>query len=52
MRKYLLCTCITVFAFNAVAQPRDCKAIADPAERLKCFDQPKDCKTISILQNV
>ena len=47
MRNLLWCMCLAVFAFNAVAQPRDCKMIADPAERLKCFDQPKDCKTIS-----
>ena len=47
MRKFLLCTCFAVLAFNADAQPRDCKGIADPAERLKCFDQPKDCKSIS-----
>ena len=47
MRNFWLCTCFVVFAFNADAQPRDCKTIADPTERLKCFDQPKDCKTIS-----
>ena len=47
MRNFLLCACFTAFAFSAVAQPRDCKGIADPAERLKCFDQPKDCKSIS-----
>jgi hypothetical protein len=47
MRKFLLGTCLAVFAFNADAQPKDCKGIADPAERLKCFDQPRDCKSIS-----
>jgi len=46
MRHFLLCMCFAVFAFDAGAQPRDCKTIADPTERLKCFDQPKDCKTI------
>ena len=46
MRKFLLCTCFAVLAFNADAQP-NCKGIADPAERLKCFDQPKDCKSIA-----
>jgi hypothetical protein len=34
-------------AFDAIAQTKDCRSIADPAERLKCFDQPVDCKTIS-----
>lgn len=47
MRKFLLCTCVAVFASSAAAQQNDCKAITDPAERLKCFDQPKDCKTIA-----
>ena len=47
MHKFLLCACVAVFASNAVAQPRDCKTIADPTERLKCYDQPKDCKSIS-----
>lgn len=47
MRKFFLCACFAFSAFSAVAQPRDCKTIADPGERLKCFDQPKDCKAIS-----
>src|SRR5665213_3360391 len=46
MRNFLLLMCFAVFAFKADAQPRDCKAIADPTERLKCFDaQPSGTPT-------
>ena len=39
---------LAISASNAIAQTKeDCRSIANPAERLKCFDQPKDCKTIS-----
>jgi hypothetical protein len=53
MRKLTLCIGLTLWAIttlsasNATAQAADCRAIADPAERLKCFDQPKDCKTVT-----
>jgi hypothetical protein len=47
MRRILLCACFVLSAFGALAQPRDCSTIANPAERLKCFDQPRDCKTVS-----
>jgi hypothetical protein len=47
MRKFFVCLCFVITSFSAGAQPKDCKAIANPTERLKCFDQPKDCKTIS-----
>jgi len=46
-RSIVLCACLTVPVSGAIGQTNDCKSIADPAERLKCFDQPKDCKTIS-----
>jgi hypothetical protein len=47
--RYLLClvSFVVLYPFEAAAQQRDCRAIADPAERLKCFDQPVDCKTIT-----
>ena len=47
MRKIILCACFLLSTLSAVAQPKDCKTIADAAERLECFDQPKDCKAVS-----
>ena len=38
MRRLLLSACFASLACGAVAQPKDCKTIADSLERLKCFD--------------
>ena len=48
MRHLIWLVCLVVlYPFEGVAQQRDCRAITDPAERLKCFDAPVDCKAIT-----
>lgn len=44
-----ICVCISMSlcVIAATAQQRDCRAIADPTERLRCFDQPLDCKSVT-----
>jgi hypothetical protein len=38
MRLLFLAACMMVFAFGAIAQPKDCKTVSDSLERLKCYD--------------
>jgi hypothetical protein len=38
MGTLILCVCFVFCAFTAVAQPKDCKTIADSLERLRCYD--------------
>jgi hypothetical protein len=39
MRLLFLSLSMTIFAFSAAAQPKDCKTVSDSLERLKCYDE-------------